>query len=42
MSTEQREPFPYFRAAAVMVVGLVVVGGLKVRDALRRIWREAG
>ena len=32
-----REPFPYFRAAVVMLAGLVIVGGIEAGKALRRL-----
>ena len=35
-----REPFDYAGAIVVMLAGLVVVGGLRVAEVARRIWRK--
>ena len=37
--TRIRESYPWLRATAVVALGTLVVGGLKVVDGLRRIWK---
>ena len=36
-----REPFDWLRAAIVVVLALALVGGLKVAEFARHIWRRA-